>query len=255
MKLEFSEIGQVDDKELKFAVISAFFQGKWIFVKHKKRDTWEIPGGHRELGEDINDTAKRELFEESGAIDFDIRPICDYLCDYSLGENKKSSYGRFFYAEINKLGDLPDSEIGKIELFDKLPENLTYPEIQPYLHNIAIKQMAKNKYLGKQVKVTMDRVLGSKHPSHGFVYPVNYGYIKNTVSGDGEEIDVYVIGEFEPLESYEGYVIAVISRKNDNEDKLVVCKDFNIYNEDQIRALTEFQERFFESEIIMFKNY
>ena len=83
MRVEFSDIGQVDDKELKFAVISASFQGKWLFVKHKQRDTWEIPGGHREFGEDINDTAKRELFEESGAIDFDIKPICDYLCDYS----------------------------------------------------------------------------------------------------------------------------------------------------------------------------
>ena len=89
MKIEFAEIGQVDDKELKFAVISAFFQGKWIFVKHKKRDTWEIPGGRREIGEDINDTAKRELFEESGASDFELTPICDYLCDYSVSEDKE----------------------------------------------------------------------------------------------------------------------------------------------------------------------
>ena len=109
-------------------------------------------------------------------------------------------------------------------------------------------------YLGKKVKVVMDRPLGSKHPNHGFTYPINYGYIPNTVSGDGEEIDAYIIGEFEPLESYEGYVIAIIYRKNDNEDKLVVCKDFNMYNKDQIMALTEFQERFFESEIVMFEN-
>ena len=109
-------------------------------------------------------------------------------------------------------------------------------------------------YLGEKVKVVMDRPLGSKHPNHGFAYPINYGYIPNTVSGDGEEIDVYIIGEFEPLESYEGYVIAIINRKNDNEDKLVVCKDFNMYNKDQVMALTEFQERFFESEIIIFEN-
>ena len=109
-------------------------------------------------------------------------------------------------------------------------------------------------YLGEKVKVVMDRLLGSKHPNHGFVYPINYGYIPNTVSGDGEEIDVYIIGEFEPLESYEGYVIAIINRKNDNEDKIVVCKDFNRYNKDQVRALTEFQERLFESEVIMFEN-
>ncbi|BCZ46267.1 hypothetical protein psyc5s11_23340 [Clostridium gelidum] len=65
-------------------------------------------------------------------------------------------------------------------------------------------------YLCKKVKVVMDRSLGSKHHNHGFVYPINYGYIPSIVSGDGEEIDVYIIGEFEPLESYEGYVIAII---------------------------------------------
>lgn len=108
-------------------------------------------------------------------------------------------------------------------------------------------------YLGKKVNVVMDRKMGSKHPNHGFVYPINYGYIPNTISGDGEEIDAYIIGEFQPLEIFDGYVVAIIHRKNDNEDKLVVCKATNKYNEDQIKALTEFQERFFESEIIMFQ--
>lgn len=134
MKVDFSDIGQVEDKELKFAVISASFQEKWVFAKHKQRDTWEIPGGHREAGEDINDTAKRELFEETGAVSFEIKPICDYYCDYSLAENEPS-YGRLFYAEISELGNLPESEIGEVKLFDKLPEELTYPEIQPHLYN------------------------------------------------------------------------------------------------------------------------
>lgn len=102
-------------------------------------------------------------------------------------------------------------------------------------------------YLGKLVTVKMDRPLGSKHPKHNFIYPLNYGYIPNTTSGDGEEIDVYIIGEFEPLETYEGYVVTIIKRINDIEDKLVVCKELNKYNKDQIKALVEFQERFFES--------
>ncbi|SHH90234.1 Inorganic pyrophosphatase [Caloranaerobacter azorensis DSM 13643] len=109
-------------------------------------------------------------------------------------------------------------------------------------------------YLGKKVVVVIDRPLGSKHPEHEFIYPINYGYLSNTVSGDGEEIDAYVLGEFKPLESYEGYVIAIIQRKDDNEDKLVVSKDLNMYNRDQIRALVEFQERFFETEIIMYED-
>ncbi|ADL53185.1 inorganic diphosphatase [Clostridium cellulovorans] len=106
-------------------------------------------------------------------------------------------------------------------------------------------------YLGEKVKVIMDRQIGSKHPRHGFIYPLNYGYIPNTVSGDGEEIDAYIIGEFQPLENFQGYVIAIIHRINDNEDKLVVCRNLNKYNKEQILALTEFQERFFQSEIIM----
>ena len=106
-------------------------------------------------------------------------------------------------------------------------------------------------YLGKQVMIVMDRPLGSKHPKHGFIYPVNYGYISGTVAGDGEEIDAYVIGEFEPLEKFEGYVIAIVERKNDVEDKLVVCKEKNKYTKEQIKALIEFQERFFDSIIIM----
>ena len=107
-------------------------------------------------------------------------------------------------------------------------------------------------YLGKLVRVKMDRPLGSKHPKHNFIYSLNYGFIPNTTSGDGEEIDVYIIGEFEPLETYEGYVVAIIKRTNDIEDKLVVCKELSKYSKEQIKALVEFQERFFESTIITY---
>ncbi|WP_066889098.1 inorganic diphosphatase [Clostridium nigeriense] len=107
-------------------------------------------------------------------------------------------------------------------------------------------------YLGRFVDVIVDRPLGTKHPSHGFFYPINYEYIPETISGDGEEIDVYIVGEFEPLEIYSGFVVAVIKRENDNEDKLVICKDKNKYNKYQIEALVEFQERFFVSYITMY---
>jgi len=79
---------------------------------------------------------------------------------------------------------------------------------------------------------------------------INYGYIPDTISGDGEEIDAYIIGEFIPVKEYEGIVVAVIHRKNDNEDKLVVSKQPNKYSKEQIEALVEFQERFFDTEII-----
>ena len=105
------------------------------------------------------------------------------------------------------------------------------------------------KYIGKIVEVKMDRPLGSTHPKHGFIYPVNYGYIPNTVSGDGEELDCYVLGQHKPLDTFSGEVIAVIHRTNDNDDKLVVVQKGKNYTDEQIRALTEFQEQYFESVI------
>lgn len=110
--------------------------------------------------------------------------------------------------------------------------------------------MDTKEYLGKEVYVKMDRPMGTRHPKHGFMYPVNYGYIPNTVSGDGEELDAYVLGTFEPIEEYKGVVIAIIHRLNDDDDKLVVTPPSKNYTNDQILALTEFQERWFDVEII-----
>ena len=110
--------------------------------------------------------------------------------------------------------------------------------------------MDNRRYLGKNVKVKIDRKLGSRHPKHGFIYTLNYGYIPNTISGDGEELDAYVLGVFEPVEAYEGKVIAIIHRTNDNDDKLIVVSKNKNYTDEQIKALTEFQERYFNSVIL-----
>lgn len=105
-------------------------------------------------------------------------------------------------------------------------------------------------YLGNKVVVEVDRQLGTRHPKHGFMYMVNYGYIPNTISGDGEELDAYLLGVYEPVEKSEGVVIAYMHRTNDDDDKLIVVPEGMNYTDDAIKALTEFQERFFESEII-----
>ena len=105
-------------------------------------------------------------------------------------------------------------------------------------------------YLGKSISIVIDRKLGTKHPKHGFIYMVNYGYVPNTISGDGEELDAYLLGVFEPVDEFVGKVIAVIHRTNDDDDKLVVVPEDREYSDDAIRALTEFQEKYFESVII-----
>lgn len=110
--------------------------------------------------------------------------------------------------------------------------------------------MRTKEYIGKDINIKIDRKLGSKHPKHGFIYPVNYGYVPNTISGDGEELDCYLLGVFEPVDEYTGKCIAVIHRINDDDDKLVISPDSREFSNSEIDALTEFQERFFEHEII-----
>ena len=133
MKVQFYD--KVDDKLLKFAVIISKANGKWVFCKHKERDTYEVPGGHRENGEQIDMTAIRELQEETGAVDFTIEPVCVYSvtgknCVNDTGEE---IFGMLYYAEINKFDDELDSEMEKVVLLDELPSEWTYPLIQPKL--------------------------------------------------------------------------------------------------------------------------
>ena len=105
-------------------------------------------------------------------------------------------------------------------------------------------------YLEKIVDVEIDRPKNSTHPKHGFIYPINYGYVPNTISGDGEELDCYVLGVDEPLNTFKGRCIAVIYRTNDDDDKLIIVPDGMNFTDDEIRKLTYFQEQYFESEIL-----
>ena len=125
----------VEDSLLEFAVIISKAKGKWVFCKHKERDTYEVPGGHREPNETILDTAKRELMEETGAKEFSIKPVCVYSVKGKTRINKNTydeSYGMLYFAEITSFGEI-HSEIEKIILSDELVENWTYPLIQPKL--------------------------------------------------------------------------------------------------------------------------
>ena len=129
ISIDFYDQKMIEEKKIKFAVITAFYNGQLIVVRHKERTSWEIPGGHKEEFETSEETAKRELFEETGAKIFEL----DWVCTYSVNRKGKKSYGQLYYAEIKEIGKLPESEIEEIKLVDVLPGNLTYPLIQPYL--------------------------------------------------------------------------------------------------------------------------
>ncbi len=124
-----------DDRLLKFAVIISKTDGQWVLCKHKDRDTYELPGGHREHGEDILTSAKRELREETGAVDFTIEPICVYSVTEKKSVDESAAvetFGMLFVADIHSFEPL-NSEIESILITDRLIENWTYPEIQPRL--------------------------------------------------------------------------------------------------------------------------
>lgn len=145
MMVDFPE--SFRDEALKYAVIAARYKGKWIFVKHRERNTLEIPGGHREPGENIAQTAARELYEETGALKYSLRQLCPY---------RVNNYGMLFYAEIEELGELSPSEIERVELLDAPPRELsewTYSEVHPVLleriKEIMSKEIDLTKYFKK----------------------------------------------------------------------------------------------------------
>ena len=233
--------------------------GEFLIQKTSKEkgNIYSSTGGHVDSGETPITAIKREVKEELG-IDISNDLIEEYgyiLYDMPL---------RYIFY-LKKNIDLNDVKLQKEEV--DYVKYMTKEEIQKLIdnkkmlesHGIMFKELMKKRnnlitnakdYLGKIVTVKIDRALGTKHPKHGFIYTVNYGYIEGTISGDGEELDAYVLGVFEPCTEFTGRVISYIHRTNDNDDKLIVVPNNREFSNKEIEALTEFQERFFEHEII-----
>ena len=182
--LEVKFYDTVDDSLLKFAVIISQSNGKWVFCKHKERDTYEAPGGHREVGEDILETAKRELQEETGAIQFNIKPICVYSVTgkNSVNENGEETFGLLCFAEIREFSGQLDSEMEKVVLMDELPQNWTYPLIQPKLIQ---KYMQTEKQSYSQIQLSAKQTIE---------------YIKNTIKPGMNLLEIRELSEEKLLE-------------------------------------------------------
>lgn len=120
----------VNETSIGFAVIGVKHNGKWVFVRHKERTTLEICGGHREAGETPLEAAHRELFEETGAKIYTLFEVCTY----KVTIDGEASYGQLFFADVDEFGTLPENfEIAERVYSEKLPNDLTYPQIQPHL--------------------------------------------------------------------------------------------------------------------------
>lgn len=221
---------------------------------------WECNGGSALKGETSLEGILREVKEELG-IKFS-KTEAIFLKEVKremVPANFKDLW--LFKRDINDEEiTFPDGETTDFKWvsIDEFMEMFTNQEIVPTVdfgrdeYELALRTEQRESYgfIGKNVSVRIDRPLNSKHPKHGFVYEANYGYVPNTVSGDGEEFDAYVLGVNKPVQEFSGKCIAVIHRTNDDDDKLIIVPEKMNLTDEEIRKLTNFQEQFFESEII-----
>lgn len=119
-EIKLYDLGTVDENEYTRVVCVCRYKGKYVFCYNKKRQGWEIPGGHIEKGESWLDAAKREMYEETGSTKIEVTPISVY---------KITTYGLLCYCKILEMSELPEEfEMQKVLFSNTLPENLTYPD-------------------------------------------------------------------------------------------------------------------------------
>ena len=218
---------------------------------------WELPGGAVRAGETSLEGILREVKEEIG-VKFtkkeaillkELKREKDFKDIWLFKRDVKDEEIKFADGEV-----IDTKWVSIEELLKMFEEKQIVPGVnfvlEDYNKALQLQRREAYNYIGKKLEVQIDRPLNTKHPKHGFVYELNYGYVPNTISGDGEELDCYILGVEEPVQSYEGECIAVIHRTNDDDDKLIIVPEGKNYTDEEIRRLTHFQEQYFESEII-----
>lgn len=218
---------------------------------------WAVTGGAVMAGEESSDTVCREVKEELG-IEINKKDLL-LVKQYKVKDQKISSILIDTYI-IRKNINIQDIKLQKEEVSEV--KWATWEECQKIYESgqfmefrwEAVKDLFNcMKYIKKDVKVMVDRPLGSMHYKWKDIkYLTNYGYIPNTISGDGEEIDCYILGEDKPLKEYRGRCIAVLHRLNDNDDKLIIVPQEKNYTNEQIEKLVEYQEKYFKNVIIRY---
>lgn len=221
---------------------------------------WECCGGSVKSEETSLEGMLREIKEELG-INFNKREAM-YL--ETIKDEKKHDFKDLWVFkrnikknEITKPdGEVIDTKWVKMQEFNKMLENNEFvPTIdfneELYNRAIILKPNSNYEYIGKVVNIEVDRPLGSKHPKYeDFIYPINYGFVPNTVSGDGEELDCYIIDLDKKVQKVAGKCIGIINRLNDCEDKLIITVKDEEYSNEEILNKVNFQEQFFISELI-----
>ena len=245
-----------DDEHIALSVI--FIEnsnGEFLIQKtsNEKGGEFSSTGGHvnsgetplyavvREVQEELGVSIKSDEIEEYGFLSYDkpLRYIYYIKKDIDLNDIKLQK------EEVEYVKYMSVSDIYKLISTNKMLKS--HGIMFNYLMKMRnpIKEDVKD-YVGERLYIKIDRPFGSKHPKHGFIYPINYGYVPNTISDDGEELDAYLLGIFEPVDEYTGKCIAIIHRTNDDDDKLIVVPFDKTYSDDAIEALVEFQEEHFK---------
>ncbi len=248
-------------------------EGKILLTYEKHKDVYMSPGGGLEEGETFPECCAREFLEESGYI---VKPAEPFVVVYEYCFDTCYE-AHYFLCEVTGEGEqsLTPTEIDHgvcprwlpideaIEIFSHYDEKTEdhrslylreFTVLNKYLEYKKRKDLVKS-FLGKTVNIKMDRPLGFVHKKENYslTYPVNYGYIPGVFGGDGEELDVYLLGVDVPVNEHTAKIIAIAHRHNDNEDKLVAAPEGISFTKDQIAKQIHFQEQYYDTEIEIFE--